>query len=541
MRVKLINCLKLFRDTFPPYGLGMINTFLRNNSIKSEIFDLDIAVKHKNSLKQKSTNVHHGYLKNNYDNMYKFLKLKNPNCYLDFQFEKMVKEINLNDVDVVGINSHDDEIYMSLYLAKKIKEKSGCYIAIGGSHVVRMPENRLKYFINDLGIDYVDCFVKSKKPYNFFLELQKSKRYTESKGKPEIFSKTKDTKNTETENKSDVNIPLYNKDHLELYKMDIKKIKHFYPRLNDLLINKFENLQKGKPVLILPYVFTGGCVNKCAFCFASMEKPYKADIESVISDIKAMQKEHQCDNFYFLNNNVTMDKEYALKLFKKFSDELSIRWSDASSIRNLDKKTLSIMADSGCIQLLFGLESASQKLLNYTNKNANYNKVEYYTKCFENCDKNNIWVVVDIIAGLPYETEEDIKRSIDYLEKNKKFINGVFVLPFSLYQNSLMAYNPKKYGLEILNEEQTKEDVLKRLGKNVDVYKEIYYRTLTFNEIDGGLNWIEKQEKIERTRKTFKDYISNSFKTHFYVHYPIFFLYNAFNNDKKNIIRFLTS
>lgn len=547
MKVKLINCLKIFRDSFPPYGLGIINAFLNNHSIKSDIFDLDIVVKYHNSLGKRSSAVNLDYLKRNYDSIYRILKLKKFNFYLDLQFEKMLKKINLNDVDVVGLNSHDNEIYTSLYLAKKIKEKRGCTVVIGGSHIKRISYDRLKYFIENLNINYVDYFVKIK-PDAFFLRLDKNKAYN-TMGKPEIFPGEESAK-ISSDKKSDYDdsfkyfdfgIPMYNKEHLELYKIDMKKIKFFYPKFNNLLLNKFENLHDSKPILILPYVFMRGCTHNCAFCFAGLQKPFKLDIETVLSGIKAMKEEYKCDNFYFLNNNLVMDKEYAIKLFKKMSDEVNIRWSDASSIKGLDYKMLKLMSDSGCIQLLFGLESASQKILKYVHKNVNYNKIEYYTNCFKNCDKNNIWVVVDMILGFPYETQEDIERSVKYLDENKNLINGVFPLSFTMYDNSVMFTNPKKYGLEIADDKLIRERTASVFGKDADVYRKIYYRTFPFNELETGLSWESKQNQIKRTYMNFNRYLSRTFKTKIYVHYPIFFLYDMFDGNKKDIMKFLAS
>lgn len=539
MKVKLINNLKIFRDTFPPYGLGVMNAFLNNNSIKSDIFDLDIVVKYHNSLGKGPYAVNIDYLRKNYSKIYRILKKKINDRYMDLQFERMLKKINLNDVDVVGINSHDSEIYISLYLAKKIKEKKDCTVVIGGSHALRLSYERMIYFIDELNINYVD-YIVAQKPYNFFLKLDKGEFPLHNK-KVKLLPEKKDIikPNDEKFYKTyDFNVPLYNKEHLELYNIDIKKIKFFYPRLNKFLIDKFKTLNN-KPVLVLPYLFTRGCINNCAFCFAGLQKPIKVDVDIVMSNIKAMQKKYKCNNFYFLNNNISGDKEYAIKLSKRLADETNIMWSDAASIKGLDSPTLKLMSDSGCIQLLFGLESASQRMLKYVHKNIDYNEIEYYTRCFKDCDKNNIWVVADVIAGFPYETEDDIKKSISYLDKNRDIINGVFVLQFIMFDNSPMYKNPKKYRLEIVGEEELRKKIISKFGNDVDVYQKIYYRNLPFNEVDTGLNWWEKQKQVRVTRRRVNQYIYKRFKTNFYVHYPIFYLYNAFDGDKKGIIEFL--
>lgn len=540
MRVKLIHVTKFFRETFPPYGLSLINAFLHQHNIESDIFDLDIVVKYHNSLEDKSLFSDLAYIRRHYDQIYYFLKFQTIDSYFDLQFEKMLDKIDLNGLDVVGLSCHDNEIYSSLYLARKIKERIGCTVVIGGTHIIRMSYERLKYFIDDLGINFVDYFVIENQ-YEFFLRLKKGelKKITST---PVIFPNQKgasDFLSKYASNITDVGIPLYNKEHINLYRMDMKRIKHFYPKLNDVLIEKFSKLN-GEAILILPYMFTWGCPLSCTFCFASLQKFKKDDLDKTLSRIQAMKEMYNCNNFFFLNDNIISDKKYAITLFEQLRDGIGIRWCDSSSIRGLDEPTLKLMSDAGCIQLLFGLESASQKMLKYVDKNNGYNELDYYTQCFKDCDKNNIWVVADLIAGLPYETDEDVENSIYYLEQNRELINGVLMLPFAFYKTSLMYKEPEKYGLEIVSDDVLVKKVKADFGDDVDVYRKIYYRTILFNETHNGLDCWEKQRKIRRTMQFLINYVKERYEKQIYTHYPIFYIYNLFNGDKKAIRNYLT-
>lgn len=540
MKVKLINTVKLFRDTFPPYGLGLINAFLNNNSIESDIFDLDIVVKHQNSLLDMRLFIDLDYLRMNYDDIYDMLKLGILDPYFDIQFEKFVNKIDFNDVDVAGLTCPDNEIYTSLYLAKKIKNKFGCTTIIGGTHIVRMSSNRLRYFIDTLKVNYVDYFVKEKE-YDFFLGLLGGK-LPKHQNRAKIFPYKKELNHqcgVKFDKKCFINfdIPLYNKEHLALYKIDIKKIKHFYPRLNSTLVDKFSKLG-GEPVLILPYVFTKGCPNNCAFCFAGLQKFEEEDVDITISRIKTMQKEYDCNNFFFLNNNIIANKKNAEILFKRLKNEMSIKWCDSCAINGLDDPMLKLMSSSGCIQLLFGLESGSQRILEYVHKNINYNKIKFYTECFKNCNKNNIWVVADLIAGIPYETDEDVERTLNCLDLNRDLINGILTLPFALHEDSAMYKNPSKYGLRILDEKVARKRIKEKYGANVDVYKKIYYRDILFDEVNGLDCW-KKQKQIKASKQKIGNYAYKNFTTQFSIHYAIFYLYNLFNGNKKEIISYL--
>jgi radical SAM superfamily enzyme YgiQ (UPF0313 family) len=76
-----------------------------------------------------------------------------------------------------------------------------------------------------------------------------------------------------------------------------------------------------------------------------------------------------------------------------------------------------ILSESGCIEIGFGAESGSQKILDTINKRV---KVEQNYKFVETCNKFGIKVKAFVLIGLPGEDMETIKETkafIDYLTK----------------------------------------------------------------------------------------------------------------------------
>jgi radical SAM superfamily enzyme YgiQ (UPF0313 family) len=502
-------------------GLAKINSSLNTNSIQSEIFDLDIMVKYHNSLKKQRLFVDLEYLRTNYSALYSILKATRFDEYMDSQFDKILQKMNLSNIDVVGLNSMHNEIYFPLYLAKKIKKHYGCAIVIGGIHISRIPEEKLLFLKNDIGVDYVDHFIRDD-PTSFFLSLDKDYSFSKQSSGLEM--------------QSDYTGHQYNKEHLDLYRIEMDKIEYFYPNLNKNLINRLIELRNAKPLLILPYQFIEGCSNKCAFCYNGGNTHVHAkEPERVLSDLQALQKDYRCHDFYFLNNNIMADKEYSMKLFKMLSKETSIKWSDCASINYVDDTTATLMNQSGCISLLFGLESGSQRILRYVNKNSGYNRLEYYTRCFNVSDKNNIWVGATLIVGFPFERKMDYDATVSFLEANRHLINGVYVFPFILFRNSLIYQNIEAFRLRLADTNEVAEHIQKRCQG--DVFSEVFYMHHPFHEI-GGLSWQARLLQMNHYYEKLRNHIDKMYPTKFYHHYPLYVLYDTLKN-KKDILNWL--
>lgn len=75
-------------------------------------------------------------------------------------------------------------------------------------------------------------------------------------------------------------------------------------------------------------------------------------------------------------------------------------------LEELNKKTF--------LTIELGLQSIHEKTLNLINRG---HTLENFTNCVKELKKRNIFVVVHIINGLPYETKEDMLETIKYLNE----------------------------------------------------------------------------------------------------------------------------
>ncbi len=102
-----------------------------------------------------------------------------------------------------------------------------------------------------------------------------------------------------------------------------------------------------------------------------------------------------------------------------FCDEMEktspgIWWGCQARVDTVTEELLKRMMSVGCKQLAFGVESGSQKVLDYLRKDL---KLEDTRKAFELCHRLNLNTHAYIIIGSPEETGEDLQATYELLRE----------------------------------------------------------------------------------------------------------------------------
>lgn len=120
--------------------------------------------------------------------------------------------------------------------------------------------------------------------------------------------------------------------------------------------------------------------------------------------------------FFFADDNIAIDKEYARNLFKAMIP-LNVRWGSQVSIHLAqDTELLRLAYQSGCRSVYIGFESIYQKSLDEVHKNIN---VEKYEDLIKNIHDQGIAIDASIIFGFEDEDRNAIQKTIDYLIENE--------------------------------------------------------------------------------------------------------------------------
>lgn len=418
----------------PPLGLtylaGNIKNKIGSCKVKIDIIDLNIELytflKKNNMFYSLYKNWTIGDYKASEKILLKIDKIKESG----FDIGKLI-ENKTQYSDVIGFSIFSSNLYISLYIAKHLKEKfknSYNKIFIAGG-----PEVTLSYISNDIDklnlFDYL--FIgESEKTINVFLEnyfkAQCSKKTNIHKDKLNL---KPNTKSIETRN-YDIfyinNLKITNTNKIKNSKL-INGL-NFYENINNIKFPDYSKLDLKKYIRkkALPIFTSRGCIGKCKFCTERLlfEKIRIRNYENIIKEIEYFYKNFGIKWFTFydsmINTNLNNFKSWMKLLIKK---NIKIHWDAQILIRpEMDDETFALMKESGNINLFIGLESGSDGVLKKMGK---YFNTEDAIIFFKKLNQYNLFFEISLITGFPGETEKEFEETLFFLKKNKHLIKKI--------------------------------------------------------------------------------------------------------------------
>jgi len=160
-----------------------------------------------------------------------------------------------------------------------------------------------------------------------------------------------------------------------------------------------------------------GCPHDCCYCTANgvwKRKWRGKSPEYVVDEIADMAWKYGIREFHFLDDNMAVSKGRLRAICNEIIDaELDIKWAMPNGIPywQLDNDTLDLMKESGCYRLTFGIESGDPDIRKYIGKEFSLEKAK---EVIQYANKIGIWTICTNIIGFPYETEDQIRRTIDF-------------------------------------------------------------------------------------------------------------------------------
>jgi hopanoid biosynthesis associated radical SAM protein HpnJ len=171
------------------------------------------------------------------------------------------------------------------------------------------------------------------------------------------------------------------------------------------------------PFLLNPFIslYTSrGCPAMCTFCLwpqtHSGHRWRLRSAEDVVNEV-AWAKENfpGLKEIFFDDDTFNYKGKRTIELCKKL-EPLGVTWSCTSRVTT-DHDTLKAMKDAGCRLMIVGYESGDQQILKNIKKGATVDMARRFT---ENAHKLGLIVHADYIIGLPGESRESIRRTIDF-------------------------------------------------------------------------------------------------------------------------------
>jgi radical SAM superfamily enzyme YgiQ (UPF0313 family) len=116
--------------------------------------------------------------------------------------------------------------------------------------------------------------------------------------------------------------------------------------------------------------------------------------------------------FFFDDDTFNLQKARTIELCAKLKP-LGLTWSCTSRVTT-DYETLKAMREAGCRLLIVGYESGDPQILKNIKKGATVERARQFTK---DCHKLGLTIHGDFILGLPGESRETIRRTIDFAKE----------------------------------------------------------------------------------------------------------------------------
>jgi radical SAM superfamily enzyme YgiQ (UPF0313 family) len=203
----------------------------------------------------------------------------------------------------------------------------------------------------------------------------------------------------------------------------VNMARPFVADLNDMPVPMHELLPLQKyrmPLIKGPFTFivtSRGCPAGCTYCIKHVSYQFSARLRSPELLMKEMWelKKLGIHNIHMYADLFTVNREPVIELCRRMIDEkLDVKWTCNSRVDYVDEEMLTLMGQAGCWLISWGIESGNEQVLRHARKGAYPEKAERALRWARQAGIKN-WGY--FIIGLPTETEETIRETIDFSKK----------------------------------------------------------------------------------------------------------------------------
>ncbi|MBI4798224.1 MAG: radical SAM protein [Desulfarculus sp.] len=202
------------------------------------------------------------------------------------------------------------------------------------------------------------------------------------------------------------------------------RINHDYKFIEDLdalpLVNR-ELLLDGQrfPAWVKGGYLLGsrGCPYRCTFCASAAIWHHRAryrSVDSLMAELKELMARYQLKSFSFWDDTFTNSQKFLQAFCQRLiAERLEITWSCSTRANLINEENLRLLKDSGCTQIAIGVESGSDRVLKAMKKGVT---TEVIRRAGRLIKKAEIEFQALFVMGLPYETAEDLRLTINIIK-----------------------------------------------------------------------------------------------------------------------------
>jgi len=169
----------------------------------------------------------------------------------------------------------------------------------------------------------------------------------------------------------------------------------------------------GEPFFGHPYttfLTSRGCPFSCNYCVRSYGRKYvPASAAHVVGEVTAAVNNHGIKYFRFMDDTFTASKRRLLEICAGLEKLEGISWSCLARPNTIDGEIAVALKCAGCSRVYVGIESGSQKVLDYLKRGY---KLENVIENIREVRRSGLEMVGWFIVGSPVEEREDFEQSV---------------------------------------------------------------------------------------------------------------------------------
>lgn len=293
--------------------------------------------------------------------------------------EKCLREISKIRPDIIISLAGAVSWVEDIQFFKKLKDSNDCCLILNGDLLLEGGKKKLKQypFIDAIILDFT-----TKDVLHYLSGDYKKVKNMIYRDKRKIITAPIENK------KREFDIPMPNHELFKKYKYRMPFMKN-YP---------------------LATVLTDfGCPYTCGFCIMAHFKFKYRKVDDVVEELKYI-KSIGIDDVWFHDQTFGAIKRRNTELCKKIiKNQIRLNWFCFSRVDIMDKQTLKLMKKAGCHLIMFGVESANEKILKSYKKGYSLPQIK---KAFNYAKEVGIKTMGTFLIGLPEDDMESCLKTI---------------------------------------------------------------------------------------------------------------------------------
>lgn len=196
-----------------------------------------------------------------------------------------------------------------------------------------------------------------------------------------------------------------------------------FPDRSLIKLNLYSEFFLPKPFTTM--LTSRGCPYGCIFCVNTYGKEiFFRSIDNVLKELEELTK-YGIKCIRFMDDTFTFNEERVIDLcLGLIKNKINITWSCLGRADTLDSQMLKLMRKGGCRRIYLGIESGSQRILDYYKKGYSLKTIIEKVKLIKDIGLESVGF---FLIGAPFEETRDFNNSkklakllhLDYLALNK--------------------------------------------------------------------------------------------------------------------------